>query len=36
LGEDKSLDTRAEYNKILTNIFLTDAEIDTGIKTYQI
>ena len=36
LGEDKSLETRAEYNQILTNIFLTDAEIDTGIKTYQI
>ena len=36
LGEDKSLETRAEYNQILTNIFLTDAEIDTGIKTYEI
>ena len=34
--EDKSKETRAKYNQILTNIFLTDAEIETGIKTYKI
>jgi len=36
LGEDKSIETRAEYNQILTNIFLTDAEFETGIKTYEV
>jgi len=36
LDEDKSKETRAKYNQILTNIFLTDAEFETGIKTYEV
>jgi len=36
LDEDKSKETRAKYNQILTNIFLTDAEFETGIKTYEL